>query len=226
MDEGSVQQLELRALAAPPEASRAIAVPGIGGIGSYPALPEFRIIAHGASGTAATGPMIAVSADPWTVPVRVSVGATQQTLRQKAIVTEPAGIGQSLSDLGAGMSGQWDEAAILEVRLPGEALSSADDAAIRDGANRLLIEHPEGWELLAFRSAALIAVDQWQLAGLWRGLNNTPTPSGVAGLTVILADDRLVQVPLDEDQIGVPLFWQVGAAPAVTVTYQLPIETA
>ncbi len=227
IDEGFVRRIELRALAAPSETSRAIAVPGISDTGSYPAIPEFKIIElAGLSEPEVTGPMIAVSADPWAGAISVSVGGTLQTLRQKVIVTEPAGIGAALSDLAAGMPGQWDEAAALEVSLPGEALSAADDAAILDGANRLLVEHANGWELLAFRSADLIAADQWRLTGLWRGLKSSLAASGVAGQTIILADDRLVQVPLDQDQIGAAQFWQVGTAVPVTRTYPAPTETA
>lgn len=226
IDEGIVRRVELRALAPQPEISRAIAVPGLGDAGSYPAIPAFKIITDGALGGAeTTGPMIAVSADPWAGAVIVSVGATLQTLQQKAIVAEPAGIGEALSDFASGVPGQWDETATLDVRLPGEALSSADEAAIIDGANRLLIEHPGGWEMLAYRSADLIAADEWRLTGLWRGLNNRLAPEGRPGLTVILADDRLVQVPLDEAQIGVALWWQVGAAAPVSLTYQPMTDT-
>ena len=226
IDEGIVRRVELRALAAQSDISRAIAVPGIGGAGSYPAIPAFKIIADAAFGAVgATGPMIAVSADPWAGAVSVSVGATLQTLRQKAVIAEPAGIGEALTGFAAGVPGQWDEAAILDVRLPGAALSSAEEAAINDGANRLLIEHPEGWEMLAFRNADLIAADEWRLTGLWRGLNNMPASAGSLGLTVILADDRLVQVSLDAAQIGAPLWWQVGTAAPVSITYQQTTET-
>lgn len=220
VDDGIVRHLDLRMLASFKTSDKAMAVPGIGDTGIYPATPAFEIIdVPNLASKQAAGPMIAVSGDPWVSSIVVRVGATTQTLRQKAIVIEPAGIGQILSDFGAGQPGQWDETTELIVSAPGEALVSADQAAVLDGANRLLIAHAEGWELLAWRSAELIATDQWRLSGLLRGLNETAAFAGIAESTVIIADDRLVHVPLEADEVGVTLFWQVGAAATVSFTY-------
>jgi len=227
VDEGIVRHVELRAIAPHTGADRAISIPGIGDSGIYPARPAFEIVdVSGLAPAGSIGPMIAVSAAPWVSSVAVHVGATAQTLRQKAIVSLPAGIGQTLSEFDAGEPEQWDNDAEIIVSLPGEALSSADEAAILDGANRLLIEHPNGWELLAWRSAELVETDQWRLTGLLRGLNDTVAAAGGAGLTVILADDRLVQVPLDADQVGVALLWRVGTAATISFTFQPPTASA
>lgn len=170
--------------------------------------------------------MIAATAEPWSGSIEVRVGATEQTLRQKAVMNEPAGLGQTLTEFDAGMPGEWDETTALIISAPGEELSSADEASVLDGANRLLVERSDGWELLAWRSSELIATNQWRLTGLLRGLNQTAARSGAAGMTVIVADDRLVHVPLNAEQVGMPLLWQVGAAASVSFTYQRTAENS
>lgn len=210
------RKVALRAQSGRRPLSRSIAIPSPGETSIYPADLEVRIIALP---DRVDGPLIAVSADPWVVSANIQIGATLQSLRSVATVTDAAGIGRLLSDLPAGIANTWEETQSIDLRLPNAALSSADADAVRDGRNRLLIETAAGWEVIGWQSADLLSPDHWRLTGLLRGQAETLADAALAGATVIVLDDRLVHVPLAPDQVGVELIWQIGHAPSLRYTY-------
>ncbi|MEM7330323.1 MAG: glycoside hydrolase TIM-barrel-like domain-containing protein [Pseudomonadota bacterium] len=219
-DRSMTRQLWLRPHVTPSERARAITVPDAGAVAIYPADIEYLIIAvPDLLGDGRLGPAIAVSADPWHAPVAVRVGATLQSLQTKTTLRDPALIGQMLTDLPAGVAGAWDQTSILAVTLPGGDLSSTDPAAVLDGVNRLLVTNAGGWEVIGWRDAELVAPDQWHLSGLWRGARQTAAIEAAAGASVVLLDDRVQTLPLDPDQIGVPLLLQVGNRAVETLVY-------
>ena len=85
--------------------------------------------------------------------------------------------------------------------LPGEVLSSASEAAVLAGQNRLLVENDAGWELVTWCKAELIGADHWLLSGLLRGLSGSPIQAATSGANVVLADDRLVPIALGKEEI-------------------------
>lgn len=99
-------------------------------------------------------------------------------------------------------------------------LSSASGAAVLSGVNRALIEHEAGWELVGWRHAELVATDRWRLSGLIRGLSGSPIRAAEAGRQFILADDRLVALPLGRDQYGQTFLAQIEAGDTIPFTYQ------
>lgn len=168
----------------------------------------------------ASPPFVAASADPWHGIYPVRFGPDASALTERATVAVPAGMGHLEAGLGAGADGAWDEVSELELYLPGETLSSVSQAAIEAGQNRLLVEHETGWELLAWREAALIEQDRWTLTGLLRGLAGTEPASASKGASIVLADDRLVSIRLVARDVGLEQVWQIGSGPLQTFTYQ------
>lgn len=218
-DELLVRRIELVAHTDTPSVTPAIAIPGVGDRASYPADLEFRVI--DIAGLSEEGdPSIAVSADPWGGAVPIQIGATSQSLRRIATVTQPARMGLLLTRVAMGVFDDWDNQTSLDVWIPGANLSSAEPAAVLDGLNRLLIEIPDGWTVLAWTQANLIAIDTWRLSGLRHGLLGTPIDQIDAGATVIVADNRIVSLPLLDEQKNVDVQLRVGDEAPITFRFK------
>ncbi|MEL7057708.1 MAG: glycoside hydrolase/phage tail family protein [Pseudomonadota bacterium] len=215
-----VRDLVLRAQAPAPVSARAIEIPDLGDPATHPADLAFQILdIPGLLDGGVSGPVLAVTGDPWGAPIEVKVGATLQSLKTKATIRNPALIGRSTSSLSAGIAGQWDDTSVLEVSIPGGDLSSADRAAVLDGANRLAIARASGWEVIGWTNASLTGPDQWRLSGLLRGLSETLAGAISADSIVVIINDRLRTISLGSHQINVPLLWKIGTMDLVTHTY-------
>ncbi|MEL7109549.1 MAG: glycoside hydrolase/phage tail family protein [Pseudomonadota bacterium] len=212
------RKVTLKGLTQSISTDHAISVPDLGYAASYPANLEFRVIDI-ADLTGSTGPAIAVSADPWGGAVPIRIGATTQSLRQIATATQSALMGELRTDLPAGAADVWDDESAVEVWIPNADLSSAEPEAVLDGLNRLIIETQTGWTLLCWTTATLLAADTWRLSGLRRGLLETSVDAIDESATVIVADDRLVELPLSAAQTDVDLYLQVGGEPPITFRF-------
>lgn len=164
--------------------------------------------------------LVGVAANPWPGRVVLQAGGDLETLSERVVFDAPCGVGMLRDSLPAGPLGRWDEGAQVTLWMPDEDLSSAIDSAVLSGANKLLIERADGWELLAWRQAVLIDEDSWQLKGLLRGLSGTQTGVASAGARVLLVDDRLQFVDMNKDEIGLSLSWKAGDADAVSFTHE------
>ncbi|MEM6556629.1 MAG: phage tail protein, partial [Pseudomonadota bacterium] len=215
-----VRDLVLRAQTPPPVSARAIEIPDLADPATHPADLAFQILdIPGLLDSGVSGPVLAVTGDPWGAPIEVKVGATLQSLQTKATIRRPAQIGRSTSSLSAGIAGQWDDASVLDVLIPGGDLSSADRAAVLDGANRLAVARASGWEVIGWTNASLTGPDQWRLSGLLRGLSETLAGAMSADSIVVIINDRLRTISLGSHQINVPLLWKIGTLDLVTHTY-------
>ncbi|MEM7639375.1 MAG: phage tail protein, partial [Pseudomonadota bacterium] len=215
-----IRDLVLRAQTPAPVFAKAIEIPDHGDPTTYPAELAFEILdIPDLLEDGGSGPALAVTGDPWTVPIEVKVGASLQSLQSKATIRDPAWIGRSSSGLAAGTAGQWDDTSVLDVQIPNGDLSSADRAAVLDGANRLAIAQTSGWEVIGWTSAILIGTDHWRLSGLLRGLLETDAQAVSADATVVIVNDRLRTISLSAHQVNVPLRWKIGTLDLVTHTY-------
>ncbi len=166
------------------------------------------------------GPLIAASADPWLRSQSVRVGPDAASMQVRAVIDAPASIGKLHSPLKSGPLGRWDEASVLDIEMYGADLASASQTAVLNGANLLLVSHTEGWELLSYKDALLIGESRWQLSGLLRGLNGTVPASSSADAEVVLVNDQIVEVPMQDAELGLPLKWRVGSAEVQTFAYE------
>ncbi len=220
-EQGIQRQLTLRAASGavvrsqkvePPAASLAATVPAdpFGTIIDGPVLDHLEGLAT----------FVAVRGDPWSGPVSIKMGTDAETLGEVDQVSQPAAIGRLQTTLSAGPLGRWDEASQIALYMPGEVLSSASEAAVLAGQNRLLVENDAGWELVAWRMAELIGTDQWLLSGLLRGLSGSPIQAAVSGANVVLADDRLVPIALGKEEFRREFQWQIGDGELMSFTVE------
>ncbi len=158
-------------------------------------------------------PRVAAACEPWR-PLDVHAGAGLETLKVRARVSEPATLGETLTDLSPASPHRLDRGAVT-VRLEGKTLASAPLAAVLAGDNALAIRAPSGdWEVIAFQSAELVAADTWKLSGLLRGQRDgVATETTIpAGAPVVLLDEAVISMDVAAFERGTPLI--VRAAPA------------
>lgn len=158
-------------------------------------------------------PLVAAASQPWR-PFDVHAGAAVETLTVRAHLAAPATLGQTLTDL-APASPHRVSRDSLTVRMEGSSLASAPLAAVLAGDNALAIRAVSGeWEVIAFRTAELIAPDTWTLTGLLRGQRDGAAGELVipAGAPVVLLDEAVLPMSVAAFERGTPLL--VRAAPA------------
>ena len=160
-------------------------------------------------------PRVAFAADPW--PGSVALWKEGPGgIALDGTITVQATVGVTLDDLapGAGLAGRWDEANGFSVQLASGTLSSAEKLAVLNGTNLAALGgEAEGWEVIQFREAELVAADTWHLSGLLRGLAGTEREEVLAaGARFVLLDAALTQVGLTESERGLERRWLWGAA--------------
>ena len=83
----------------------------------------------------------------------------------------------------------------MDIELFAGALASEPEAAVLDGANRLAVQTPNGWEVLQFAQAVLMAEGRYRLQGLLRGQFGTDddmAPHLLAGAHFVVLGAALV----------------------------------
>jgi hypothetical protein len=124
-------------------------------------------------------PLLAVSGDPW-AGAEVFAGARPEVLTRRAMAHEPAGVGVTLTELGAGPVHRLHRQGRVTVLLEGARLQSRSWLEVSSGANGLAVLRPDGeWEVLQFLDAELVGPDTYQLRCLLRGQSGTEAAAGV-----------------------------------------------
>jgi len=113
-------------------------------------------------------PLGFVFSEPWTGRVTFRAGADADQLSDRGRVERPCAIGRLVTSLFPHVSGRWQETSVW-VSIPGSVLSSASEAAVLNGANRMFVETSAGWELLQFLEAELVDIETYKLTRLLRG---------------------------------------------------------
>ena len=157
-------------------------------------------------------PVVAMAVYPWR-PMTLHGGQEAATLTPRATVLQPATVAVLTEPLTRGILGRWDEVNAITVRIEGAAPQSRTAAAVLDGGNALAIETAAGWEVVQYRSAALVGGDVWRLTGLLRGQQGTEaaTAAGSAvGALAVLLDSNLPRVDVSARERGLPRLWRAG----------------
>jgi hypothetical protein len=156
--------------------------------------PPLAIVMDLAAASAGTPVLqrIAVAADPW--PGAYTLWRSEDGASFTAVqrIATRATVGETMTLLSAGPLWRWDRAASVEVRLSQGALQSVSPEAALSGANLIAVEAAgQGWEILSYATADLIAAGRWRLSGLLRGLSGSePFAAAVkpAGSRVVILD--------------------------------------
>ncbi len=157
-------------------------------------------------------PYIAAFADPWPgAAVFTSVGGDDY--RRALTLDAPATIGRTRSLFLSVAPSRWSQAT-LDVQLSGGMLLSKNRLTTLAGANAAAVETPDGWEVIQFMTATLIAPRTYRLSGILRGQAGTePLIADLAsGARFVLLDDAVRQLPLTDAERGLPRYIRMGPA--------------
>jgi hypothetical protein len=135
---------------------------------------------------------LAVAADPW--PGAYTLWRSEDGGSFTAVqrIATRATVGETVTVLATGPLWRFDRAGSVEVTLSRGALESVAPEAALTGANLVAIEAPgQGWEILSYTTASLIAAGRWRLSGLLRGLAGSEVFASVVkplGSRVVILD--------------------------------------
>jgi hypothetical protein len=153
---------------------------------------------------------------PWGAGMRVYRSASSSGFTLDTQLVRSARIGQLTEPLWSGPTSRWDRVNTLELQLFDGQLASAEETAVLNGANALMVDNGLGeWELLQFATARLIAPRTYALTTLLRGQRGTenamrdPVP---AGARVIVVDKAIQATAMPSDLAGLDLVWRAGPA--------------
>ena len=157
---------EVYAATEAPARGGTLAVPPVFG----PPLVEIADLPIAGDAIAAQAPWIAAEALPW--PGELSVlkreGESAYSLNRR--IGAPAIMGELLDPLPKGPLGLYDRASRVRVKLYSGTLTSIGDDELLAGANPAAIgSAEEGWEIVQFRDAVLIAAKTYEISRLLRG---------------------------------------------------------
>lgn len=136
-----------------------------------------------------SGPHFAASAANWPGDVALYSSATTSGFKLWHSARRRAVMGQLQTGLPVGRADIWDRSEGLTVKLISGGLSSAEEPAVLGGDNIAAIGDgsPDGWEIIQFCSAELIAPRSYRLSKLLRGRFGTqPRVLGAQSYFVLL----------------------------------------
>ena len=157
----------------------------------------------------------AASQKPWPGAIAVLNSRDETGFTLKGLLSQPATTGVTLSPLGLGQPWRLDYSANLEIELDRGELVSATEQAFLAGANSAALETTPGvWELLQFRTAALIAPHTYRLSGLLRGQFGSELAAQPcsAGARLVLIDSAVRPLETSLEDVGIAFHWLAGPA--------------
>ena len=158
-------------------------------------------------------PWVAATARVWPGMVAVHRHTGVDAFTLEALLGSPARVGVTETALSAAQAGLWDRGAPLRVRMISGALHSASPAQVLGGANLMAIGDGGDWELLQFCEAVLVAPGLYDIQRRLRGQQGTDgvMPALWApGALVVMIDERLEQLSLPLDGLGVLRTYRIG----------------
>ncbi|MBB4007318.1 baseplate multidomain protein megatron [Allorhizobium taibaishanense] len=219
VEEGSALSLELREVAAPVSAAVTIASgtkvqTGRASQGFSPLLRWMDLPRYSDDDTGGFA-RAAAYASPWRKIV-LSSSAETENYASRAVLEGPATLGALTQALSPGVSGRFDHANALLVRLSYGSFSSASRLSVLNGDNRLAVKAANDvWEVIGFETAEELESGLWKLSGLLRGLCGTEdamTAGALAGAESVLLNAAVTALGLTDSEVGLDLNWIAEAA--------------
>lgn len=172
-------------------------------------------------------PLVALFAAPWLGAHHVYIGADAAA---RAIVSQPAAIGELAWALWPGPADRWDEGNRVRVKLYSGALTSVTRAALLGGANAFAIDAGDNeWEIVQARACVLVGPGEYELSGFLRGCLGSahamraPHP---VGARFVVIDHRLSRLDVGAYEWGEALSLVAppfGAAASDASATQAPV---
>ncbi|MGF9692889.1 glycoside hydrolase/phage tail family protein [Rhizobium sp. 0TCS1.26] len=143
----------------------------------------------------------------------LSSSTSGEGFRTRAAIERPATIGRLAAAISACIVGRFDRSGEIVVDLVSGSLSSAAEAAVLGGNNRLALLSGNGsFEIIGFCNATEIAPNRWRVSRLLRGLAGTEDAMAAGathGAPVVFLDAAVVPIGLLPEERSMALNWLV-----------------
>jgi hypothetical protein len=162
-------------------------------------------------------PHVAIAADPWPGAAAVYASASLDGFVLNTLVDQPAIAGILQAPLFRAQAGLWDRGGPLRVQITGGALSSADRAAVLNGANLAAIGMGDDgpWEVIQFAEAVLVGPNLWEIGARLRGQGGTDAimpDVWPEGSIIVLLTRAATQITLPQSARGLARNYRIGPA--------------
>ncbi|MEJ5216843.1 glycoside hydrolase/phage tail family protein [Cognatishimia sp. D5M38] len=159
-------------------------------------------------------PHVVAVAEPWPGAIAVYDAPSDENYQLNTTQAGRARFGVLESDLGVGPVGVVDRGASVRVRMRSGALSSMSQEAMLVGGNVALIGDgtPEGWEVVQFQTAQLVAPQTYEVSDRLRGQRGSEERAWPAGSWFVLFDGVPSQIELASAQRGIERHFRIGPA--------------
>ncbi len=162
-------------------------------------------------------PHLAIATSIWPGDIAVYDSDDGESFALNSMIQSRATVGVLQSDLPAAQSDRFDLGAGLEVTLLSGSLANTSEMGLLNGANLAAIGdgRPDGWEIIQFQNADLIAEDTYRLTKRLRGLRGSDAQGFQGwpkGSWFVVLDDQLTQIGLPAQSRGVQRHYRIGPA--------------
>jgi hypothetical protein len=182
-----------------------------------PVLPVFMDLPLLTGDEVPHAPHVAAVARPWPGAVSVYAAPTDADYALDTVLERSASFGVTQSGLAAARPGLMDRGAAVQVRMHGGTLDNVAGGALLAGGNLAAISDgsADGWEVIQFAEAELIAADTYILRGLLRGQagsDGVMPPIWPPGAQFVLLDGAPEQIGLAAAERGLARHYRIGPA--------------
>lgn len=162
-------------------------------------------------------PHLALAASPWPGAMALYAAASDEDFALLGLFGRPAAVGTLVTALPAASSALIDRGVAVQVRMARGTLQSVGMDRLLAGANLAVIGdgRPDGWEVIQFADAQLIAPGEYLVTTRIRGRNGSEAemaPLWPPGSYIVLLDGAPEQIALPASARGVSRTYRVGSA--------------
>ena len=162
-------------------------------------------------------PHLALAASPWPGAMALYAAPGTEDFALMGLFGRPAAVGTLVTPLPAASAAVIDRGAPVQVRMARGTLQSVSPDRLLAGANLAVIGdgRPDGWEVIQFATADLIAPDEYLISTRIRGRNGSDAdmaPVWPVGSYIVLLDGVPEQIALAANDRGVSRTYRVGPA--------------
>ena len=179
---------------------------------------------------AASAVKLSAFSDPWTSAANLFLSRSGENFELLTSAQSPSIIGELATPLLSAAPDRFSRGTACDVEIYGGGLSSADELAVLNGANRAAIKSVSGeWEVLQYSSAVLVGQGLYRLSGLLRGQAGTDpfiAAEAPQGAAFVVLNNALSTAPVS-GSAGIELNYLVGPShkPFTHFSYQGFSET-
>jgi hypothetical protein len=158
---------------------------------------------------------VAVTSNPWVGSATVWISDTDASYLSNVELPAYAAVGTLSNEFKWAPSNVWDRSSVITVELVNGELQSVSEDVALNGANLAAIGDgtPDGWEIIQFATATLVADRTYEIRQLLRGVAGSDATTPLvhpSGSIFVLLDENVPQLDLLNSTRGLERYYRIG----------------